>query len=142
MGRPSLLRKLITLGCCAAVLIMSLMLWDATGRAYYTQQFDAERAKREAENTNNLANLFGDGPAGAEASIEAVPNRFALGLLPSTEPWNITNPDLVSVMTISTPALLIALLQIVPQRSTRRLLSMIRARGAGGGSHKTGAEPA
>jgi len=117
----------ISLACAVAVIAMVFSLWSATGRAVYTQQYDPARAAREAVTTNDLASQFGDVPLpGGEsaAAIEAVPNRFQIGLLPSTYPWNFTSPDLLSVLTIATPAGLIALMQIVPARTTRRLVRL------------------
>lgn len=106
------------LGCAGIVIAMMLILWNATGRATYTQFYDTERAQREAETTNNLETLFErDTPTGT--SVGEVPNRFMLGLLPSTYPWNITDPAIISVLTISTPAAVIVLLHLAPSAARR-----------------------
>ncbi|RMH25771.1 MAG: hypothetical protein D6693_08340 [Planctomycetota bacterium] len=125
-----MLRRALSLVCAAAVIAMTLMLWNATGRAVYTQQYDPDRAAREAASTNDLASQFGDMelPSDSAVSIEPVPNRFRLGLLPSTYPWDIFNPDIVSVLTLATPALLIALMQLTPARFTRGVARRLLAR--------------
>lgn len=105
------------------VVWLTMSLWVATGRAWYTQYFDSARAQREAATTTGLADLFA-GTAPEESSalhIQGVPNRFALGLFPSAYPWEIWSPDAVSALTIAGPAGLVALLQLFGPR--RRLAS-------------------
>ena len=128
MTSPSPLRRIISLACSFAVIGALLMLWSATGRAVYTQQYDAQRAAQEAASTNDLAAKFPDLAAPSGSSIEAVPNRFMFGLLPSTYPWNLTSPALLSVLTVATPTGIIAILQILPSHTTRRLLGVLGLR--------------
>ncbi len=90
---------MIALG--AAVAAQALVLWNATGRAAWTRYYDADRAAREAEQ-ESLADLFeGTGIHDAHGELEEIPNRFALGMLPSGADRHV-----VSVLTIGGPGAL------------------------------------
>jgi len=99
--------RLFALILGVAIVLQTLALWDATGRAAWTRFHDAERAAAEAAaQGGSLADLFeGTGVHDdAGGALEALPNAFALGLLPS-------GPDrhAVSVLTLAGPGALIAL---------------------------------
>lgn len=121
----------IVLLCCVVIIIFSFSLWMETGRATFTRLYDAQRAADEASSTTGLADLF-DGTTSSDQNagerIEAVPNRFALGLAPAAYPWQMGNAESVSVLTLAGPAALIALLQLAPMKKRAK-------RGEGG--HRT-----
>jgi len=99
--------RLFALILGVAIVLQTLVLWDATGRAAWTRFFDAERAAAEAEaQSGSLADLFEDTGVHDDAggALEALPNAFALGLLPS-------GPDrhAISVLTLAGPGAVIAL---------------------------------
>lgn len=70
-----------------ALLLASLIVWLATGRAIYTRFPDARRAALEPlqQQDDNLWPGTGEREAAALAATRAedFPNRFMLGLLPS-----------------------------------------------------------
>jgi len=102
MQRLQILWRLAVIACCAVIIVMTLLLWSATGRAGFTKYHDAERAARDAKAAEgSLEDLFAD--TGIEP-IETIENRFALGLAPSG-----TGKHLVSVATIAAPAGVIGL---------------------------------
>lgn len=99
--------RLIAAALGAAVALQALALWNATGRAAWTRYHDAERAAAEAAaSEGSLADLFEDTGVHDDAggALEALPNAFALGLLPS-------GPDrhAISVLTLAGPGALIAM---------------------------------
>ena len=120
MTRPIL--RLLILLACAAVALQTVVLWSATGRAAFTRHFDEGRAQREAGAPGeSLADLFeGTGLNDDAGEIETTPNRFALGLLPSTYPWAVWDKHFASVATIAGPAAFIALLTLWPRRRGAR----------------------
>lgn len=90
-----------------AVAAQALVLWNATGRAAWTRYHDAARAAEEAAaRGGSLADLFEDTGVHDDAggAPEALPNAFALGMLPS-------GPDrhAVSVLTLAGPGAVVAL---------------------------------
>lgn len=124
------LKKMVVLACSLAVVSLSLSLWSATGRQMYTRLYDRDRAEREAANGNNLASLFEDTTPlpGASAPIAEVPNRFMFGLAPSTYPWRLFDPELLSVLTLAGPAVLIGLIEITPRRVVRTIARRLGVR--------------
>ncbi|MBL0921095.1 MAG: hypothetical protein IBJ10_03085 [Phycisphaerales bacterium] len=99
--------RLLALALGVGIAAQSVMLWNATGRAAWTRFYDAERAAEEAAAAGgSLADLFeGTGiHDDAGGAPEALPNGFALGLLPS-------GPDhhAISVLTLAGPGALIVL---------------------------------
>jgi len=115
----------LSLLMCVVVIEQSLVLWSATGHAAFTTHFDSERAE-QAKQTTNTADLFGDTGefAGTDAQqIEAPPNRFMLGFLPSLPPgemWMVWDVDMVSVLTLAGPTTVIALLTLASMTIDRR----------------------
>jgi len=102
MRALNILWRLIVIVCCALIVSLTLMLWDATGRAGYTRFHDPERAQREAEaRSESLEDLFAD--TGIE-TLPAMENRTRLGLAPSG-----FDAHLASVITIAGPAMVIGL---------------------------------
>lgn len=103
-----MLRRIIGLVLCAcslSALAPTLALWYSTGQAGFTRLHDPSRS----EAGPSAADLFADtGLAGdADLRVQSVPNRFALGLLPSTYPWRVWDPHLASVATVGVPAALL-----------------------------------
>lgn len=103
--------------CCALIVALSLLLWNATGRAGFTRFRDETRAARE-QAAGSVADLFEDTGLGGDRGVrvEDVPNSFAFGLLPSTYPWRVWDVHLASVVTIAGPAALTALVGFVMSR--------------------------
>ncbi|TVQ64166.1 MAG: hypothetical protein EA379_02450 [Phycisphaerales bacterium] len=102
MRRTEMLARIVIAVCAVGVLVQAVALWRATGGAGFTRYFDEARAAREAAQEPSLSDLFeGTGLDDAHGKMEAVENRFALGLLPS-------GPDkhAVSVLTLALPSLL------------------------------------
>ncbi|MCB9838321.1 MAG: hypothetical protein H6813_03200 [Phycisphaeraceae bacterium] len=102
----------------AVVVALTLLLWDATGRAGWTKFHDPDRAQRDAQAAEgSLEDLF------ADAGIEGLPeleNRFQLGLAPSG-----VGEHAASVLTIAGPAALVGL------GSLASLAGMLRRGGRG-----------
>ncbi len=106
------LARAISLVCCAAVVALTLVVWNATGRAGFTRYFDAARFERDrAAAAGSVADLFeGTGVTDGAKPMEGAPNSFALGLAPSAGPLD---KGFASVATIAGPAALAALLSLV-----------------------------
>ncbi len=104
--------RLVIIACCAIVVALSLVLWNATGRAGFTRYFDAARFERDrAAAAGGVADLFeGTGVTDGAKPMEGAPNSFALGLAPSAGPLD---KGFASVATIAGPAALAALLSLV-----------------------------
>lgn len=91
-------------GMCISAL--SLALWDATGRASFTQLPSAQLAKMEhaSATPDVLADLGMNDKAGEPAKID---NGFRFGLFPAGIGNNLA--DAVSVASVAGPALLTVL---------------------------------
>ncbi len=114
------LARMVAVSCCVLILAQTMLVWNSTGRAGYTRFRDEARAAREA-GSPGAADLFADtGLGGASGvAIAVIPNEFALGLLPSTYPWRVWDPHIVSVLTIGAPALLCGAVGLRAGRSPR-----------------------
>lgn len=107
-------RLVVVLGALL-VIAQSLILWHATGRAGFTRYFDEAREAERAQREPSLADLFeGTGLHDERGVLEDLPNRFALGLLPS-------GPDhhAVSVFTLVAPATLALLAALLLRPRTK-----------------------
>ena len=103
------------------LIVQPLLLWNATGRATFTRYVNEARAAAEAQSAqSDVASLFDNtGVNDGFETIELEPNRFALGLLPSTYPHRIWDRDLVSVLTIAGPGAIVLFVSILPLRIGR-----------------------
>ncbi len=94
----------------------SLVLWLATGAAIFTRIYDPA-LERHRQSEREIDRLFAE--AGAETQegpIDRAPNKFQLGLLPSTAPWHIWDRHVLSVLTPAGPALLVAMVYLRTHR--------------------------
>ncbi len=106
----SLSRSVVFL-CSLATIGASLILWSATGRAWWTMYYDPARDERPGG--ESLEGLFEE--AGV-APLETAPNEFRFGMLPS----GVMDRNVVSVATVAGPGALAALAAICPPRACRR----------------------
>src|ERR1043165_5957644 len=102
-----LIARLIAALCLLATLGVSVMLWDATGRALFTQLPSEELARMQAAKPaeDQFAGLGMNDLAGAPAKVD---NSFRFGLLPAGPGHRFA--DSASVLTTGGPALLLFLL--------------------------------
>jgi hypothetical protein len=102
----------IVLLCGLAVCAQAVMLWHATRIEgfTFTRYHDEERAAREDDSAGAaLADLFeGTGIEDNTGAVEAVPNRFMLGLLPGG-----SDKHAISVLTLAGPGALVSLIAFV-----------------------------
>lgn len=114
--------RFVIVVCGALVAVQALALWNATGRAAWTMHFDRARAERESVAADSgVAALFEDtGLQDAAGRLEAPPNEFRFGLLPSTYPWRVWDKDMPSVATVGGAALLCSVLALAGPTLRRR----------------------
>ena len=106
MRNLRILWRLVVLGCMLVIIALTLLLWDATGRAGYTKLHDAERAERDAKAAEgSMEDLFAETGIG---TLPALENRFQLGLAPSGP-----GAHAAAVLTIAGPASVVAAGSIV-----------------------------
>lgn len=105
------LARLVALACCAVVVALSFVVWNATGRAGFTRLHDPARAERDRQAAaGSVADLFeGTGVAEGAKPLEGAPNDFALGLLPGGGPMDAR---FASVATIAGPAALAGVISL------------------------------
>ncbi|MFG0274394.1 MAG: hypothetical protein ACF8QF_05005 [Phycisphaerales bacterium] len=99
---------------CLVITMQAFVLWDATGRRGFTRFRIAEPAAQSPEQPNQDALDALLAESGLEDRTGPMPHRdnaFALGLLPGG-----FDAHAVSVLTLAGPALLGAVLALLPAR--------------------------
>jgi hypothetical protein len=121
MGRRWNILRLVVALLGVAIITQAMLLWNATGRARLTRYYDPSReASAPTQERTDLEALLNEaGVNDGFEEIEVPENRFAFGLLPSTYPWRLWDPYVLSVATVVTPAALIVLLSLCPVRRRR-----------------------
>lgn len=103
--------RILIIFCCAAIVAQCFILYVATGSRVFTRYPTTDLAQMH-EQQGSLTSLFDDGSAGPAL----IPNDFSFGLLPSPA----LSPEALSVTTIGGPALVAALLAVLPGRKPAR----------------------
>lgn len=100
---------------CLAVALQSAILWTATGRAGFTRYRHPEPAAQGEPRSSDLDALLAE--SGLEDAAGPMPirdNAFAFGLFPAG-----ADEHAISVLTIGGPALLGAVLALLPTKRKR-----------------------
>jgi hypothetical protein len=104
-------RRLLVLVLGLAIAAQAVALCAATGWRALTRFPSAEIASGGQD--GDLAGLFDEaGLNDSRGKLESLPNEFTFGLLPSPT----LGPEALSVASVGGPALLLALMALVPSR--------------------------
>jgi hypothetical protein len=105
------LSRVVVIACAGAIALQAVTLWRETRieNLTFTRYYDPARdGASSREPGGGLSDLFaGTGLEDNTGTMETIPNRFMLGLLPAGP-----GRDAISVLTLAGPAALIALLAL------------------------------
>lgn len=109
------LARLLSLAMLAVSAVLSLAVWDQTGRLPDTRAPSAELAQMAEPNKDADDPFAGLGMDDAAGKPKAVENHFRLGLIPGMSSWR----DMAAVSTITLPSLVLTVMVFVATRKKK-----------------------